>query len=282
MAPAALARLEPGGRLVAIAPGSGLLRVRSGALVEDVPLRVVAGLAALRVEPPDPNPAPSATVDFKSVGLERSNAPVLIDGAVRWSTTTGSIASDGRYHAASRDAIVSARAGGRVAQADVRVGRSELVLMNFAAGRRWTFSTYPAGGRGTVTTSAERGESVLELSYDFSGDVRGAYANTALFLQGAPLAMSIEVRGDGAGVGVRAAFTNADGDRIAVTLARRADWQGYRRCEVSLPATAAPPLTLRALYVVPSLGTGRPARASGAVAFRDLRFEVAGSAGARS
>jgi hypothetical protein len=160
----------------------------------------------------------------------------------------------------------------------VRVGRSEIAVPAFGFNRAWSFATVPAGGRGSVGVPQSSGAAPsLELAFDFTGVERAAYASAAIPLAGKPLAMSVDVRADGSGVGVRAAFTNADGDRIAVTLARRADWDGWRRCTVQLPSSAVPPLVLRSLYAVASLG-GRPVKTTGRIAFRDLRFEVAGSA----
>jgi hypothetical protein len=162
--------------------------------------------------------------------------------------------------------------GGVTATTLVRVGRREIALPLFRAPVSWSFSTVPAGGNGSV--SVDRDE--LDLAFDFSGTTRAAYAGTRVDMLGDPRALSVDVRGDGSGAGVRAAFANSRGERVLVTIARRVDWRGWQRRVAPLPPSAVPPLRLLSLYVVGSLG-GEPARGSGTIAFRDLRATFAGT-----
>jgi exopolysaccharide biosynthesis protein len=275
--PPELVRIEPGGTLVAVTSGSGIVHVRRAGLEADVPLRVVAALASLRIEPPNANPERGGKVAFRARGADGSGAPVAVGGSARWAASAGQIDADGGFTAAGRDAVVTLRAAGRQATAIVRVGSTQAPLAVFSSESGWTFATVPAGGRGSATvTNGESGDGSLELVYDFALGVRAAYANAAIALPGQPLAIALDVRGDGGGGGLRAAFDNADGDRIAVTLARRVDWRGWRRCTATLPHDAVAPLRLRSLYLVAALG-GPPARGPGSVAFRTLLVTFAGS-----
>jgi hypothetical protein len=274
--PPSLALARADGTVTARSPGTGIVHVRRGALAGAIPLRVVSSLAALRVDPPAVELERGGSVAFRAAGADASGAPVRVDGLVAWTATGGTIAQDGTFRAAAAgDGAVVARAGGLTARAMALVGRSERAVPAFA-GTRWTFSTYPAGGTGSATVVNVAGSPPeLDLMFSFAGGFRGAYANAQLALAGKPLAIAVDVRGDGSGAGVRAAFTNADGDRIAVTLARRVDWNGWRTCTAVLPSDAAPPVTLRSLYAVASLSQGAAAT-SGTLAFRALRVTFAG------
>jgi phosphodiester glycosidase len=279
--PPALAAIRADGTIVARAAGSGVLRVRRGGLAGETALRVVASLGALRIAPQGAAVEPGGGAAFAVVGSDASGAPVDVDGLVAWSARGGAMSQTGAFRAAgspaAADAEVAARVSGLTARAAVSVGRSERALPLFAAPARWTFTTYPAGGTGSaILVAGSAGiPPELDLAYTFGGSVRGAYANLRAPLPGKPLSFTVDVRGDDSGAGLRAAFTNADGDRIAVTIARRIDWSGWRTCKATLPLDAVPPLVLRSLYVVASLG-GAPAATTGTVAFRNLRVTFAG------
>jgi hypothetical protein len=275
--PPALARAGAEATVTALAAGTGTLRLRRGDLTAEAPIRVVADAAGLRIEPRDAEVAPGGTAAFRAAGADLAGSPLLLGGLVRWSARDGAVTPDGVFRAGSSDGTIVARAGGRQAEAIVRVGTTDAALPIFAPPAAWTFATYPAGGQGSAALVPGEGHApVLELAYAFLGGVRAAYANTTVPLPGRPLRLSVDVRSDGNGAGVRAALTNADGDRIAVTLAKRADWRGWQRCSVTLPADASAPLALRALYAVATLA-GQPAASAGVIAFRDLRVTFAGT-----
>jgi hypothetical protein len=69
---------------------------------------------------------------------------------------------------------------------------------------------------------------------------------------------------------------NRFGERRALTVAQRVDWNGWRRVEVALPADVNPPVVLLSLYAVPTLG-GAKARNAGTLLFRNAVVTVAGS-----
>lgn len=295
--PATLARIEPIGPatpahigptapagpavLVGLTPGSGTLRVTRGSLSAEVSVRVVGRLARLRVEPARANPDPGGVVAYRAVGTDAAGTPVEVTGRVRWSATHGTVEGDGRFRAGTADTQVNALAGGAEASAVALVGRREIALPLLVPPIPWSASTVPAGGGGSVTVASGQ----LSLAYDLSVPVRAAYAGTSVDLLGTPLAFSVEIRGGEGGssteapptggVSVRAAFVNAQGQRVAVTLARRVDWTGWQRRVVMLPANASAPLQLRSLYVVGA--GGQPARGKGVISFRDIRVTFAGT-----
>jgi hypothetical protein len=94
-------------------------------------------------------------------------------------------------------------------------------------------------------------------------------------LPGEPLAFAIDAFGDASGVGLRAAFINRLGERRALTLARRVDWDGWRRLTIVLPPDLNPPVKLAALYVV-RLGEA-PLRTNGAIRWRHPAVTLPGS-----
>ncbi|MGH7709077.1 MAG: phosphodiester glycosidase family protein [Vulcanimicrobiaceae bacterium] len=271
--PAGLARLESDGMVVGLRPGTGTLAVRSGALVAELPLTVAAAPAAVRIEPAHPNPNPGESLTLRVTGFDRAGDPVALPGPVVWTAAGGTIAPDGRFEAGNRDAVVAARVAGVRVATTVLVGRrtEPLPVFGRSDAAHWRFDTYPRDRAGELTVDGG-----LALDYDFTGDERAAYARTHLTLAGLPLALGLTVDGDRSGVGVRAALVDARGAKIAVTLAKRVDWEGPRPLTVTLPARLVPPIELEALYVVGSLG-GAPVHSAGTLTLRDLHATFAGS-----
>ncbi len=115
----------------------------------------------------------------------------------------------------------------------------------------------------------------LRLGYDFTGGGRAAYADADVPL-GEPLTLSCAVDGDGNGAALRAVVSDRFGDRATVTLARALDFTGMRRVTAAIPASLAPPIALRSLYVVGTLASP-PVAASGVVEIRDCSASIAGA-----
>jgi len=272
--PPGLATLDPAG-IVRAGPraGTGVLHLARGTLRGDLPVRVLADLAQARIAPANADPGPGERLRFTAVGLDASGAPVGTDGVVRWSTDRGTIAPDGGYVAGAADATIAARIGGRTVATVVRVGRRDLEVPWPGSGSpgAWSFATVPAGGAGSLDARSDE----LRLTYDF-GNVRAAYARTRAPLPGMPRALSLDVTGDGSGVGLRAEFANELGERIRVTLASAVAWTGTRRVRAALPSTASGPLVLTAIYAIDGLA-GMPTHGSGTIGLRNLRLEVAGT-----
>ncbi len=237
--------------------------------------RSSASVARLRLDPARANPDPGGTVRYRAFGFDPAGSPVELGATVAWTAQNATV-DGGVLRVSDTDAVVVARAGGRRAQATVRVGRRTVPIAIFSQPVLWRPSTYPPGGPASAALSGSDAGDQLLLGYDFSGGTRAAYAGTQLDFGGEPLGFSLDIRGDAGGGGVRAAFLNSRGERVLVTVAKRIDWTGWQRRTVGLPPSAVPPLRLASLYLVSSLG-GPPAHGAGTVGFRDFRITFAGS-----
>jgi hypothetical protein len=250
-------------------PGPHVAHVRdlSGRFAAEVAYTIVERPARLTIDPAEPNPAAGASLRFRAHGFASDGTPLELGDAIRWGVDAGTIAADGSYRADSGDATVVAEAGGTSARVRVRVGRHAQALAFFGApaAAGWHFEALPHGASGALA-SLVAGE--LDLSYDFSGNERAAYAEGDFALPGEPVAFALDVRGDGSTIGLRAAFVNRFGERRALTLAKAVDWSGWKRLTLALPPDLNPPVKLIALYAVPTLG-GPSTHAAGTLAFRN-------------
>ncbi|HTW83696.1 MAG TPA: phosphodiester glycosidase family protein [Candidatus Sulfotelmatobacter sp.] len=234
----------PGAHVAVVADRDGLRA--------EVPYTTLARAATLAVTPERPDPDPHATVALSVRALDANGDPVVLGPDVRWRADGGTLAPDGAdavYRAGTRDAHVTVAAGGVETSVLVHVGRHEAALPEFAA---------------------------EPLTYDFTGNARVARDAVAVTLPGEPIAVSLEVRGNGDGVPLRATFVNRFGELRALTLAAHVDWTGWRRVTLVLPPDLNPPVRLTSLYVVPSLG-GPPVHSTGTLAFRTLTVTLPGS-----
>jgi hypothetical protein len=226
------------------------VRERGGTLTATVSYRTVDHVAALAIVPDRANPAAGVHLPLSvEARSDDGETVVLGDTAVRWTLGTRTFSAPSAvYDTAGGDITVTASLGGVAAVTTVRVGDHTVAVT--------AFSDTP-------------------LNYDFSGTVRAAYAGATIALPGEPVALGIEVFGDGNGVPLRAAFVNRYGEKGVLTLAKSVDWSGWRRLAVALPPDLNPPVTLTAIYVVRSLG-GPPVRAAGGLLLRNLTVVLPG------
>jgi hypothetical protein len=232
-------------------PHVAIVRDASGARAE-VPYTTLARVASLTVTPERPDPDPHATVALMVHALDADGDPVAFGPDVHWHADGGTLAPDGTsavYRAGTHDGTVAVEAGGLRTTLVVHVGRHEAPVAAFA----------PAS-----------------LPYDFTSTARVARQSLALPLPGEPLAVGLDVQGNGDGVPLRATFVNRYGELRALTLAAHVDWTGWRRVTLTLPPDLNPPVRLTSIYVVPSLG-GPPTHTAGTLAFRSLTVTLPGS-----
>ena len=267
---------EPAPRVLAGAATTYVAVVRAAGLVARVPFDVVPRLARLDIAPGERNPDPRATVRFTATGLDERGRVVTLGDAVRFTSDGGRFVRTGTLRVADRDVHVVATAAGARAEWLLRVGhhREPLPIFDAVRAAAWRFDAAPAGSRGGVAFAADRPE--LSLRYDFSAGERAAYADTGFALPGEPQSFTVEVNGDRSGVGIRAAFVNAFGERRALTLARAVDWTGWRPVTITLPDDLNPPVQLVSLYAVDSLANAAT-RAVGTLSFRNPSVVVAGN-----
>ncbi|MBV9409123.1 MAG: phosphodiester glycosidase family protein [Candidatus Eremiobacteraeota bacterium] len=254
-----------GASLAGAAVRHGEVPVRSGALRAVLPVDVIPSIHTLRLVPANPNPDPGEADALCAVGEDANGNVVETVGAVRFTVQNGTISDEGIFRAGAHDGVVLARAGGASARLVVPVGRHLLPLTPFADPARWNYVTAPANAPGRIAVA----NGTLALNYDLTGTTRAAYAQTMQPLPGEPVALDLDVLGDASGVGLRARFTNRYGEPIALTLARRVDWSGWKRLHIAVPGTLNPPIVLTALYVVPSLG-GPPVHTAGTLQFKGV------------
>jgi hypothetical protein len=268
----------------ALGPHADVVRESYGTLTAEVPYRTVARVAQLTIAPVRPNPPPGGSIALTLRAADESGVAVALGPDVVWRADGGTLAGSSAavtFRAGDADATVSATAGGRTVTMVVRVGAHVAALPVFtaAAAARWSFASLPVGAGGALAfpepdPTAPAPE--MDLRYDFTAGERAAYANGTFVLPGEPSVFGIDVFGDGNGAALRGAFVNRLGERQALTLATRVDWQGWRHVGVTLPPDLNPPVTLASLYVVPSLG-GPPSRAAGMLRFRNPAVTLPGT-----
>ncbi len=265
-----------GGDVVRAGDTSSSVTLRAAGVTASVPIDVVARLARLEIEPNVRNPDPGAPVSFSATGVDVDGRTVDVDGVVSWSADRGTFVAPGNYRAGDRNARIVAQAGGASSTYPLPVGRRPVALALFDAAHAggWRFASVPAGAAGSLVFPAGRDE--MQVPYDFSGGARASFANADVALPGVPRAFSVDIDGNRAGVGVRAAFVNRFGERRALTLARAIDWDGWQTRSVDLPPDLNPPVRLVSLYVVDSLANAAT-HASGTLAFRNARAVIAGT-----
>ena len=250
---------------------TGMLRVKSGKLLADVPVTIVARAQRLIITPEQTHLLPGGSTQLSLRAYDARGAAIATSSAVRWSTSSGHITPDGRLSAGATDAIVHAVVGSQGAQETIRVGEHELDL---PIGSQWRFTTAPPGNPGAMSVGAACAECVT-LRYDFTGAERAAYLAADRNLPDFPIGLRMDVNGDGNGELLRVALSNALDERFLLTVGR-VDWRGWQTREVHFPATLLPPLRLHAIYVVNALRTA-PVHGAGELSFKNLKVIAAGS-----
>jgi Phosphodiester glycosidase len=256
--------------------GASNLHVVRGGVAADVPLEIVDRVARLVVGPPRANPDPHGAVTLTVDAFDAHDRPVAIGGVARWKAQNASIDARGRLAAGDRDAVVTANAGGAAATVTIPVGRHDVAVALADERRRtaWRLVTAPANGPGAVTADGDR----LQIAYDFTAGERAAFALASPEIAlGQPLSLSCAVDGDGNREALRATFADRYGDRETVTFARTIDFTSTRRLTVNVPASLAPPVTLRNVYAVGTLASP-PIAAAGTLTVHDCTASVAGAA----
>ena len=254
--------------------GAAGLRVARAGVATDLSIEVIDRVARIVVGPARANPQPHATVALRADAFDVRDRPVAVDGIVRWAAKDATIDARGRLTVGDRDALVSASVPGANATLTIPVGRHSVALALFDENHHggWKLVTTPAGGPGAATVDGGR----LRIDYDFTSGERAAYAVNEIAL-GSALDLSCAIDGDANGAALRATFVDRYGDRATATLVRAIDFSGTRRASVAVPASLAPPIALRNLYVLGTLANP-PLTAAGTIAVHDCSANLAGSA----
>ena len=260
--PAQLGSIGSDGRVAALA--SGVLRVRasSGDATGELSLLVVPSISKLEIARLERGYAYKADVALAVSALTPSGSAIAVDPeAIRWSATGdgGQLREGAIFHTADRPSrsIIVARAGGAQAQAELLVGAHHVVLqsdlhMGDTVGS-WHLVTSPKDLAAVLEFGrAPDGAEATHLSYDFGSGLttRAAMAESSLPITGEPVAITLDVYGDGSGAWLRGAYRNADGINDTITFARRTGWKGWRTVGAVFPPRVRWPIVLRRLYVV--------------------------------
>ena len=271
LSPPALGFVRDGAIMVR-GPGTGVLRVVSGALFLDVPVEIASAAARAEILPLHPNVARGGVIGFSVRAYDRRGYALTLPPRLPWNAQNASVSPEGVFHARMADALVRVALGSTIATATVRVGSHVAPLQIVQSA---SFATAPRGGPGSVRVG-DGCAACLTLQYDFTGTERAAYVNTSALLPDATTAIAADVYGDGRGETLRFAIENAIHERFLYTLAR-VTWRGWRRVQASLPPALLQPLTLRSLYVIDRVGPEPPAKSAGAIAVRNVSAIVAGT-----
>ena len=285
---ASFASVDAVGSVTGMSPGNATITARASGIASDpVALAVVPSVDVLTIAGYG-RVAPSRSAVPLSIAASTSDGrPVAVDArAVRWSATgDGTISANGVFvgGAATGIATVTARAGAALASLRVLVGEHPVALQPVPkagpAPGTWRFSASPSTVSGAVDDAvAPDGAPALHLDYGFSegGSTRAAFAETTLPVAGQPLAISVDVYGDGNGEWLRGAYRNADGIVDSVTIARHVDWSGWKTLRIAIPLQVRWPIAWTRLYAVEPR---RDAIESGDLWFRNLTGLYAGPSG---
>jgi hypothetical protein len=283
--PDSVARIDPSGTLTALTPGTVQVTAVTANAHTGAAIRVVESLDNLRIHIVSPNVAVNTKIQLSITAASNDGQSIAVDpAAVQWSEDGegGRIQPDGTFVAGSAAAkvIVTARVGAASTQATLLVGEHASMLQNVprpgATSGAWHYTARPAGLPGGVDAStAPDGSAALRLAYGLSGSttIRAAYAETELALPGQPLALAVDVFGDGNGEWLRGGYRNADGNNESLTIARHVDWQGWKTIRVAIPVQAAWPIVWTRFYVVER---AQVAHEEGSLWFRNFRLFFAG------
>ena len=248
-----------------------VIRVQSGTLRMDVPVRVTTAVARGEILPAHPALRAHERLQLQARAFDKSGYPIALPSALAWNATGGTIDSSGSFAAGNRDAVASVRLGDALVRQTVTVGEhaQPLMLQNVK------FATAPRGGPGGIDRPASCA-GCLSLKYDFGGTERAAYIDATVPLAQRALGIAADVYGDGNGEVLRLAVNNAINERFLYTVAT-VNWQGWRHVEFRIPAALPQPITFKSLYVINRVGPGTPVTAAGAISVRNLRLILAGS-----
>lgn len=276
------ASIDASGVVTGIAPGNATA-VAHSASISSTPLSiaVVKSIDSLAINGYARDVAAGSTLRLTIEAATSDGRSIDVDpSAVSWTATgDGRIRADGTFIGGSAPGVANilALAGGATASLRVLVGEHPVVL---GASKGWRFGSSPSSVTGSVDgLAAPDGAAALHLDFNFSqgGATRAAYANTELPITGEPLAISIDVYGDGSGEWLRGGYRNADGIIDSVTVARHVDWTGWKTIRVAVPVEARLPIVWTRFYAVE---TRHDAIESGDLWFRNFTASYAGPASA--
>lgn len=260
--------------------GSGVLRVHSGGVVQQVPLRVLgpldrleADVQALSLSPGDHRDVTltgrdaegfAAPVEPRDIALDYDHSVVSVtpqpDGTLRFEGLPGGN---------GKGTVVRLTVQGHVLQLPTTVGLEDVTVDSLGTASQWSAAAVKATAQVSAVDTSDRpgapaGEQGLRLTYDMTGQPAGtsaayAVAATPLVVPAGAQRLALWVRGDGSGHWLRAMMRSQGTTNVPFTFALNVDWTGWRRVEGLIPTGFTAPLTVERIYVVQTDPTKRTA-----------------------
>jgi len=262
IAPGGIGKISQNGRVTGSRPGLIHIRARSVEAAGTLSIRIVPRIAKLAIVRLERAYGYRTDVHLRVSAATKGGEAIAVDpNAIHWSATGagGQLRAGAIFHTTDHPsrAEVIARAGGARAQAQLLVGAHHLALQSALKVGEAPGSWHLVKAPKDLTAELEFGKSpdgaaATHLSYDFESGAgtRAAMAQTELPVAGAPLAITLEVYGDGSGAWLRGMYRNGDGIHDAVTFARRLGWTGWRTVSAEIPPRVRWPIVWTRVYVV--------------------------------
>jgi exopolysaccharide biosynthesis protein len=271
--PASAGRIDAGTFIAGTHSGTAAISIAAGTLHSLIPVHVIAAPAYAVILPEHPALRAGESMQLQVHAFDSRGYPVAIPSQLDWESTDGQIDDTGMFTAQNHDARVRIMLGSLGVTQSVTVGEHAIPL---ALGQYAQFGSAPRGGPGGLDKDTPC-QGCVTLHYNFTGQERAAYANASMPLPQRVLALTADVFGDGNGATLRVALNNAINERFLYTVAT-VDWRGWRHVEFRLPQSLPQPITFKSLYVINRVGPSAPVKAAGAIAIRNTRVILAGSA----
>ncbi len=282
------------GKLIAAKPGKATVTVKAGAASDTIDVEVIGQdkIERLTIEPNTTLLQPGSVISVPVKARLKDGRELTVPASsVQWefkgftATAEGGKLTVNSVEDGAQSGFAIARYDGFGTAAILAPGTEKMLESFEKPAYAITFSGLPAETKGSVALNANvpgrEPSKVLTLAYDFTSGTgsRFAYANFnaaggGASFSGTPSAMTLDVLGDASMNWLRAEFTDKDGKKVLVDVARMIDWSGWKTIRVDLAAAGLKgPGKLNKLYVV-NLEEDQDERAlEGEIAFDNIALQ---------
>jgi len=214
-------------------------------------------LAELQIRPAAVNILEEGRTALSFAGVSTYGDPVPIPSVARLTVTPTDLGYfDGNTFIATRSGagFISATVGSTYAHIPVSVGGfARSINMHNQTANRTEFLGIPASVEGFVATQNVHGRLTHRLDYTFTEtrQTQAAYLtfNPPLTIEGEPIALRLDVLGDGSSHWLRARVRDGNGTHHNIDFTRNADFTDWTSLIAYLPDAPAP-FTLDRIYMV--------------------------------
>ena len=211
-------------------------------------------LAELQIRPESLSLLEGDRAELRFLGVAEDGSPVPVPAVTGLTVSPAYLGVfDGEAFVATRAGAgyISARVGAIRAYIPVSVGGFPLPLDMYNGQR---FLGYPAYVVGNARVENMEGRRVNRLEYMFvvSGSTQAANMvfEPALEMPGEPIALRLQVFGDGSGHWLRGRVQDGDGNNHLIDFSHSVDFEGWGTVTARLPANAVGPFTIDRIYMV--------------------------------